>query len=194
MAEAIKLLIVVKKSKQDYKSVVQLAPEYAKIIESVHGKNSSEFIDAKKELANSYLLMNNSNLSYKECLEAYELAKNLYGSDKNADWVDILSFMAIIKMRLHQFEEAKNFLTKCKEIEEQLSSKFSQRYKSIVNLESNLSNAESQANNQKKGKGKKTSFLSKIAPNTPTKFAIYLTAIAAATIGVVYYIKKKHRD
>ena len=183
--------LFVKKASQDFKSVVMFVPEYAKLVESVHGKNTPEYIDAKKELANAYMIVGNLNAGYKECLEAHELAKQLYGSEKNNDVVDILSFMAIIKMRLHQFDESKNFISKCKEIEEQLSSKFSQRYKGLIGLEKNLNEAEVMLNKDKKAKGKKSGFLSKIMPNTPAKFAIFLTAIAATAIGIAYYNKKK---
>ena len=181
----------VKKASQDFKSVAMFVPVYAKLVESVHGKNTLEYIDSKKELANAYLLVGNLNAGYKECLEAHELAKQLYGSEKNNDVVDILSFMAIIKMRLHQFDESRNFISKCKEIEEQLSSKFSQRYKQLIGFEKELNEAEVKLNKGKKAKGKKSGFFSKMMPNTPSKFAIFLTAIAVTAIGIAYYNKKK---
>ena len=99
--------------------------------------------------------------------------------------------MAAIKTKFHQFDEAKNLFSKWKELEMQLSSKFSQRYKTIQNIENDLFKTETAVNKYKKRKTKDSSFLTKIAPNTPSKFALYMTVIAAVTIGVVYYIKNK---
>ena len=161
-----------------------------KIVEIVHGKNTPEYFDAKHELADLYLQTNNLNAAYKECLEGYELAKQIYGSEINNDTVDILSIMSSVKMKLHQFEESRNLLIKCKEIEEQLSSKFSQRYKILIGFEKNLNQMEGNFNKKKIGK-RKTNFLSKIAPNTPVKFTIFWTIIATTAIGIAYFIKKK---
>ena len=105
--------------------------------------------------------------------------------------VEILLSMAIIKIKLYQFDESRNFISKCKEIEEQLSSKFSQRYREIISWEKYLKDSEAKLNKNKKAKGKKYLILSKIIPNTPAKFAIFLTAIAATAIGIAYYNKKK---
>ena len=181
----------VMKLRQDFTSASKLAPEYASLVESVCGKNSAEYIDVKKEQANTYFNMSSLNAAYKEILEAYEMAKQLYGSEKNKDAVEILWFMWIIKIKFKQFDKARNIITKAKEIEEQLSSKFSQKYKVVVSYEKKLNEEEAKLKKYKRIKDKNHGFISKIIPNTPTKFAIFWTVIAAAAVGVAYLIKKK---
>ena len=58
--------------KQDYQSILVLGPQCVKLVESIHGKNSAEYIETKKQFISSCMMVNNYNLAYKECLEAYD--------------------------------------------------------------------------------------------------------------------------
>ena len=149
-------------------------------------------IDAVKETALWYLRMNNVNQAYKSALDAYELSKMLHNSEINVVWVDMLLMMANMKARLHQFDAAKSIIIKWKGLEENLSFKFSQRFKDIIELEHNVIKEEERINKILEDKMKKESFLSKFSPNTPTKLAICITAIATTLIGVAYFIKHKN--
>lgn len=128
-------------------------------------------------------------------MEAYETAKELYGGENSADAADLLSFMAIVKARLCQFEESFNLLKKAKEIEEKVSSFHSQRYKAILTLEANIKDFEAKntQNAKKVDRKDKTSILKKLAPNTPIKVGIY-TTVFIATIGTLVYWWKSKKD
>jgi len=100
--------------------------------------------------------------------------------------------MALIKARLEQFEEAYNFVNKCKEIEEQISSIYSSRYKTITVLEENIKAYEEKSkilHSTNTGKARGLIF-SKISPNTPLKKAAYATLFVALIGGFVYWYRR----
>jgi hypothetical protein len=62
-----------------------------------------------KEIASMLFNVGNLNNAYKDLLEAFELSKEVYGSENSIDASDILTLMSIIKVRLRQFDEGMNF-------------------------------------------------------------------------------------
>ena len=156
---AVKLWAKVKGIRKEYLIAVYFTQWYAKLAEIIYSKNSEEYIDAVKEITLWFLNMNNINQAYKSALDAYELSKMLYDSEINVAWVDMLLMMASMKARLHQFDTAKSIITKWKGLEEKLSSKFSQRFKNIIEIEQYAIKEEERINRILEDKMKKESFL-----------------------------------
>ena len=196
--EAIKYRILIIKTMRDLGKLSKMIPEYLKITEKVHTRNSPEYLDAKKEQANCFHMFGRLNEAYKECLEAYDISKEVYGSEKNIDASDIFTLMAIIKARLNQLDEAQKFLNKSKEIEEEVSSVYSERYKSILQIENQI--LQLTEKDKKPGVknrigrrfGKKRTALSKIAPNTPLKIGLYSGCILVIG-GLAYWYYQKDK-
>lgn len=103
--------------------------------ERVKGKKDENYIDALKEYSVYLLSRIAYHDAYKTCLEAFELAKDLYGSELNNFSSNLLLNMAIAKRQLGQTEDMKHILERAKRIEETLNSKTSQKYLEIVEYE-----------------------------------------------------------
>ena len=134
--------IAVKKLLKDYKSAFILTMKFAHLVECIYGIISPEYIDAKKEFDHNFLIGGDLKIAYQHWLEVHEIAIKLYGSEKNRDVIEILALMIMIKTKLHQFDEARNLILKSKQLEEQKSSKFTEQYKRIINLERILNETE----------------------------------------------------
>ena len=184
--------MLVKRKKREFQAVAILAHENERLVELVFGKNTTQYIKAKKEIAESYVDLHQNTLAYNAWLEAYELARKLHNNEQNVDWVDMLLCMGIIKTRLHQFFIAKIIFATCKRIEEKLSANSLQRFRKICEEEKTLIEKEKQSNEMKKPIYRNQSILSKIVPNTLSKLAIYMTAITATVAEVMIHIKSKN--
>ena len=182
----------VKRRKGEYQAAAILAHENERLVELVFGKNTAQYINAKKKIVECYVDLHQNTLAYNAWLEAYELARKFHNNEQNADWVDMLLCMGIIKTRLHQFFIAKIIFSSCRRIEEKLSANSLQRFRKICEEEKTLFEKEKQSNEIKKPTSKKESILSKIAPNTPSKLAIYITTITATVAEVINHIKSKN--
>ena len=194
--EALKYHILVLKSMSSTEKLTKTILEYQVVAEKIYTKISPEYLDAKIRYIYLLNVLDQLNQAYKEGLEAYDIAKEVYGSEKNNDSVDTLTIMAIIKARFGQYDDAQNFINKCKKIEEQISSVYSERYKYIIDIEQRILQSQkvekSKASSKERG-WKKRITLSKIAPNTPLKIGVY-SAFALAIDSLAYWYYKKDKN
>ena len=103
--------------------------------ERVYGKNNENYIHSLKEYSVYLLARGSHQEAYTTWLEAFDLAKNLFGSDLNMFSSELLVNMGIAKRELGQIEDMKNIFERAKNVEEKINSKTSPRYKQILAIE-----------------------------------------------------------
>lgn len=136
---------------QDYNYIVAIAEKYEKATKVAYGKKSIQYISALKDLGFSLIYKYKAQEAYKLYLEAYDIAKEVYGSEDNQQSSLILTEMANLKMQWGQFDEAFNIIEKAKKIEEKVSSKYSAIYKQLENFENRVKAKEEQVKGKKNG-------------------------------------------
>ena len=99
------------------------------------GKVNENYIDALKEYSNYLIARGAYQDAYKTWLEAIELSKSLFGTDRNLFSSVLYSNMAQAKFELGQVEDSINIIVKAKKIEEELNSRTSPKYKEICSIE-----------------------------------------------------------
>jgi tetratricopeptide (TPR) repeat protein len=147
---AIASRLVCANNAQDLKYVCDNADRYEKAAKAAYGKKSIQYIAALKDVAFSYICKYKGQEAYKLYLEAYDIAKEVFGSEENQQSSTILVEMSNLKMQWGQFEEACNMVEKAKKIEEKVSSKYSVVYKHIDAFEKKIKAKQEQVNGKKK--------------------------------------------
>jgi len=158
--------------------------EYMQLAEKLNTKYSPEYIDALFNSAYIDFSYGKDVIAYKKCLDGYEIAEQVYGSEINIKCTHLLGLMIQIKSMNKQFEESRALIEKLKGIEKKLTSIHSEQYKRIALLEQDL--------NEKEAKSTpKTRVWDALKPNTKTKLFAYLSVLVAVTAGAIYFVKKK---
>ena len=165
--------------------------EETKVAERSFGKKSIEYAKALKRRSEIKILFKELQSAYWDWLDLYEISKSIFGTEINEYSNDALLMMSVVKLYLNQYNEAKNFVEKWKLVEQKFSSVTSTRFKEILLIEKMINDKENEYNNNNIEQKKNKSFWKKIAPDTPLKFGLWMSTITFASIGVIYYIKKK---
>mmetsp|Transcript_30864 Transcript_30864/g.27300 ORF Transcript_30864/g.27300 Transcript_30864/m.27300 type:complete len:174 (+) Transcript_30864:1004-1525(+) len=153
-----------------------------KIAKVVFGEKSVEYLDSLKELAYSYSNQYRIHDAYKVWLKSYDIAKVVFGSEKNQYCSLILVDMAILKSALNEYEDSYNLFAKAKKLEEQVNSKISRQYQNIVQLEEGVRQKEEKTTGKKRKKGRRISRVKLIGG---------LALFGAIAVGAIYIFKKK---
>ena len=157
------------------------------VADKVHGKSSLQYIRSLMTYSNILLAQGRLNQCYKNCLDSYELAKEVFGNENNIESSSILALMARVKTSLKEFEDAMNLIKKAKKNEITINSEYSNDFKMLTLIENNI---KEEAKKHGIHFDQKKSFIAKIIPNTPLKLVIYSVGIATV-VGILYATKKK---
>ena len=176
---------------KDNQSAYIIAWEATQAAESSFSKHSIEYAKWLKQKAEIKTILKDFQNAYWDWLDMYEISKALFETDVNEISNDAIFMMSSIKMYLYQFNDAKNLINKWKLIEQKISSNSSNRYKETLRLEQIIYDKEKEYNQRNPRLIKTSSIFKSLSPNTPLKFTILISAIAAASVGILYYFKKK---
>ncbi|CAI2387837.1 unnamed protein product [Moneuplotes crassus] len=164
---------------------LQASAKCEQISLAVYGEGSLEHANAIRASCQMKINIGKLQESYQGLLNCYEMYKSNYGSETNPASSRVLTSLAMIKKYLKEFEDAYNLVDKAKEIEQKMTSKFSQQYTLILKIEKSIEDAEQKHHERHKllfGKSKKYS---------KAKVAVALIGFGLATFGAMYYFRNK---
>jgi hypothetical protein len=187
-ADALLVALDMKRAQGDINFFLTNVPKYEKLVKQHYGDKSTQYVEALKLQSSSYLTLHQHAEAYRSLLKAYDITKEIFGTEVNNTATFILLEMATIKLSLKQYEEVYTLLNKAKKIEEQVSSVNSPYYQQILSHEKLVK--EQEARDRPKQNARRT-FWQKIAPNTSFKISAYVVALTAFSAGVVYLFKKR---
>ena len=173
-----------------FKKLLPLLEEYSKAVIEVYGKKSAQYVQVKKEESDAGLMNGQNYQSLMASIEAYDLAKEVYGSEINPVASQILSNKAVVKSKQAKYEESLYLLDKALEIEKQVTSANSDIYKAVLNIKTKLLLKMENIDGLVR-KVRIKGYWERVKPNTPIKAALWISAVAAITSGLAYFLKKK---